>query len=96
MIRTPVRAPRANAVAERFVKTVRVECMDRVLVLTRRHLERVLGRYIRHYNGQRPHRGLQLATPEPRPPVIRPARPERIRRRDRLGGVIHEYHADAA
>jgi putative transposase len=63
-IRTPVRSPRANAVAERFVGTVRAECTDRVLVLSRRHLERVLDRYVRHYNTERPHRALQLATPQ--------------------------------
>jgi putative transposase len=96
VIRTPVRAPRANAVAERFVRTVRAECTDRVLVLTRSHLKRVLGRYVRHYSDERPHRGLQLETPvvESRPTAA--PSPRRIRRRDVLGGLIHEYRADAA
>jgi transposase InsO family protein len=64
VLRTPVRAPRANAYAERWVRTVRTECLDWLLILNRRHLERVLHVYIRHYNHQRPHRGLGLATPE--------------------------------
>ena len=96
VIRTPLRAPRANAVAERFVRTVRAECTDQVLVLSRRHLERVLRRYVLHYNEERPHRGLQLATPEPR---TRPAPARSLRRvcrRDVLGGLIHEYWVDAA
>jgi putative transposase len=96
IIRTPVRSPRTNAVAERFVRTVRAECTDRVLVLTRSHLEQVLGRYVRHYNTERPHRGLQLATPAPRCRPEGASPPRRVRRRDVLGGLIHEYHARAA
>jgi putative transposase len=95
VIRT-VRAPRTNAVAERFVRTVRAECTYRMLVLTRRHLERVLGRYVHHYNDERPHRGLQLETPTPNPRPISAPSCQRIRRRDALGGLIHEYWADAA
>jgi putative transposase len=64
VIRTPVRAPKANAVAERWVRTVRQECLDRTLVLSRSHLERVVSAYVAHYNEQRPHRGVGLATPE--------------------------------
>jgi putative transposase len=96
VIRTPVRAPRANAVAERFVRTVRAECTDRMLVLTRRHLERVLGRYVHHYNDERPHRGLQLETPLVKPQPTAAPFPRRIRRRDVLGGLIHEYRSGAA
>ena len=62
-IRTPVRSPRANAYAERFVRTVRNECLDHLLVTSRRHLESVLDEYVRHYHQARPHRGLQLAQP---------------------------------
>jgi transposase InsO family protein len=95
-IRTPMRSPRANAVAERFVRTVRAECTDRVLVMSGRHLDRVLRRYVDHYNTERPHRGLELDTPVPgrRPGGARS--PGRVRRRDVLGGLIHEYHARAA
>jgi putative transposase len=94
VIRTPVRSPRANAVAERWVRTVRSECLDDLLVVGRRHLERILREYLAHYNGERPHRALALAAPtrelqEPRSP------PTEIRRRDVLGGLIHEYLAAA-
>jgi putative transposase len=85
-IRTPVRSPRANAVAERFVRTVRAECTDRTLVLSRRHLERVLGRYVRHYNTERPHRGVGLETPVPgREPAHAPSAGQ-VRRRDVWAG----------
>jgi hypothetical protein len=93
---TPIRAPRANAVAERWVRTVRAECLDRTLILSRRHLERVLRRYVVHYDEQRPHRGLHLEVPVPGPLPVRPAAPGRIRRQDVLGGLIHEYCAEAA
>ena len=69
IIRTPWRAPRANAYAERFVRTVRTECLDRIFVLSERHLESVLKTYINHYNRERPHRGLDLRIPEGGPPV---------------------------
>jgi transposase len=70
-IQTPIRAPRANAFAERWVRTVRTECLDWMLVLSRRHLERVLRTYTSHYNARRPHRGLGLRTAE-RPPEPTP------------------------
>jgi putative transposase len=63
IIRTPWRAPRANAYAERFVRTVRAECLDRIFVLSERHLESVLKTYVNHYNRERPHRGLDLRIP---------------------------------
>jgi putative transposase len=78
------------------VRTVRAECLDRTLIVSRRHLERVLRRYIAHYNGQRPHRGLQLVVPVPSPEPMRPPSSSRIRRRDSLGGLIHEYYWAAA
>jgi putative transposase len=93
IIRTPIRAPKANAIAERFVRTARSECLDWLLILNRRHLERVLCVFVRHYNGHRPHRSLNLAPPDPQP-TLRPAsspRPNHVRRRERLGGLIHEY-----
>src|SRR6266567_4348188 len=64
VLRTPIRAPTANAYAERWVQTVRAECLDWTLVLGRRHLLRLLSAYVRHYNQQRPHRGLALAVPQ--------------------------------
>jgi putative transposase len=66
IVRTPVRAPKANAIAERFVRTVRAECLDWLLILNRRHLERVLRIYVDHYNRERPHRALKLCRPSPR------------------------------
>ena len=96
ILRTPIRAPRANAFAERWVRTVRAECLDWMLVLGRRHLERVLRIYATHYNGARPHRGLDLRTPSPRlDPPRRPADGVRVRGHGVLGGLIHEYELAA-
>jgi putative transposase len=95
IVKTPVRAPQANAVAERFVRTVRAECLDWLLILNRRHLERVLREYVEHYNTQRPHRALKLQPPQPRAPPPTPAIGA-IQRRDRLDGRIHEYYRTAA
>ena len=91
ILRTPVRAPRANAIAERWIGTVRRELLDRILILNRRHLEHVLAEYTTHFNQHRPHRALQHAAPlRPLPPPSSP--PDRcLRRHDRLGGLIHEY-----
>ena len=91
-IRTPVRAPKANAFAERWVRTVREECLDHLLVYSTAHLESVLTEYVEHYNQARPHRGLHLSTPSPR--QDQPSTGE-IRRRDVLGGIIHEYQRAA-
>ena len=96
VIKTPVRAPKANAFAERFVRTVRRELFDLTLVHGRRHLDRILRRYAEHYNENRPHRGLELATPKG--DIDRPFTMEvpRVRRVDVLGGLIHEYEPVAA
>ncbi len=91
-IRTPVRSPRANAFAERWVRTVREECLDHLLVYSRRHLESVLTEYVDHYNQGRPHRGLQLAPPSPCHEILNTGE---VRRYDVLGGIIHEYHRAA-
>lgn len=96
VIETPHRAPRANAIAERWVRSVRTDCLDHLLILGRRHLEHVLRRYVAHYNAERPHRSLALAAPVGHSPPACEACPRDIRRRDVLGGVIHEYHAAAA
>ena len=94
VIRTPVQAPNANAHAERWVRTLRAECLDRMLILGRRHLEQVLRMYRRHYNEHRPHRALDLLPPNGRDPAPLNA-PVRLHRRDLLGGLIHEYQAAA-
>jgi transposase InsO family protein len=95
IVKTPVRAPKANAIAERFVRTVRAECLDWLLILSRRHLEGVLRVYVDHYNRERPHRALHLRPPEPDERRKRSPEDE-ICRRDRLGGLIHEYYRAAA
>jgi putative transposase len=93
IIRTPVRAPKANAIAERFVRTVRSECLDWLLIVNRRHLERVLRVFVDHYNSHRPHRSLNLAPPDPTARNVAVLRPSAaiVERRDRLGGLLHEY-----
>jgi putative transposase len=94
VIRTPFQAPNANAHAERWVRTLRADCLDRILILGRRHLEHVLRIYRRHYNEHRPHRALHLLPPSGRDPTPLDA-PDRVQRRDLLGGLIHEYRAAA-
>jgi putative transposase len=95
VIKTPVRAPKANAIAERWVRTVRNECLDHVLVLGRRHLEQILRGYVAHFNAERPHRSLELAAPAGSP-RSRGSPSVDIRRRDVVGGLIHDYYAPAA
>ncbi|MDQ3763533.1 MAG: transposase [Actinomycetota bacterium] len=91
ILRTPVRAPRANAIAERGIGTLRRELLGRMLILNQRHLETVLAKYVAHFNDHRPHRTLhQAALLHPLPPPASPS-PLRLRRHDRLGGLIHEY-----
>jgi putative transposase len=93
VICTPVRAPNANAIAERWGGRVRRECLDQLLIVSSRQLDRVLRGYVDHYNRHRPHRSLGLGTPMPsrsgdaaRAPALR-----ELHRRDILGGLIHEY-----
>jgi putative transposase len=88
---TPVRAPRANADAERWIGTVCRELLDRTLIMGRRHLQRVLSVYVAHYNEHRPHRALGQASPLRVASPAAPAADMRIVRVDRLGGLIHEY-----
>jgi len=94
VIKTPVRSPRANSFAERFVGTLRRECLDHVLILGERHLREVLAEYARHYNGHRPHQGLQQE-----PPLRQPGHAvditTRIERRRVVGGLISEYRRAA-
>jgi putative transposase len=89
-----VQAPNANAYAERWVGSVRRECLDRLLIFSRRQLEHVLRVYARHYNGHRPHRALELRPPEQAdsaPLPLRAPRFPQLNRTDLLGGLIHEY-----
>ena len=91
IIKTPVRAPRANAIAERFVGTLRRELLDRLLIINQRHAAAVLREFERHYNGHRPHRTLGQAAPLRPLPRHTPTAVDIIQRHDRLGGLIHEY-----
>jgi len=93
VIKTPVRSPRANAYAERFVGTARRECLDWTLVFSGHHLEGVLTEFVDHYNKARPHRGVDVVAPI----ALQPASDTTaaIERVDRLGGLIHEYRRAA-
>jgi transposase InsO family protein len=90
MLKTPVRSPRANAYAERFVRTVRSECLDQIIIVGRRHLEGVVSELVAHYDTARPHRGLKLATPVPREEATQKSGGT-LRRTDVIGGIVHEY-----
>ncbi len=93
VVRTPPRCPWANGVAERWVRSARAQCLDRLLILNERHLQRVLAAFVRFYNERRPHQGLGQRCPVPLPPGPG-AGP--VRCRDVLGGVLHDYHRSAA
>jgi transposase InsO family protein len=94
---TPVRAPTANAYAERWVGTVRAECLDWLLIVGRGHLEQVLRVYIEYYNAHRPHRALGLQPPDPavEPALSSKDQRAQVPRRDLLGGLMHEYRRAA-
>ena len=96
VIKTPVRSPRANAYAERWVRTVRTECLDWVLILGRRHMEGILRQYVTHYNQRRPHRGIDLEVPVASSGIAATPPSLRLRRHGVLGGLIHEYYSEAA
>jgi putative transposase len=99
VIQTPFRSPQANAHAERFVRSARTECLEWLLIVGQRQLDRVLRVYVDHYNTERPHRALgrcppvRTEPPTPRPPLTRS---QQLERRDRLGGLLHVYHLAAA
>ncbi len=86
-VRTPVRAPRANSIAERVVRSIRTEVLDHVIIINERHLHAVLTEYITYYNVDRPHRTLGLQSPVPRTP----SRDRPVVRRPVLGGLHHVY-----
>ncbi|NLE44444.1 MAG: transposase, partial [Chloroflexi bacterium] len=93
IILTPYRAPKANAVAERWIRSLRHECLDHLLILNQRHLRRVLTEYIAFYNQARPHQGLGQQTPIPDEHGHEQGA---IQRRDVLGGLPHDYYRQAA
>jgi putative transposase len=94
---TPLQAPNANAYAERWIRTVRAECLDWLLIVGRGHLERILAVYVEHYNAHRPHRALELDPPDPPASLTLVSGNQRahVHRRDRLGGLLHEYRRAA-
>jgi putative transposase len=91
IIKTPVPAPRANALAERWIASARRECLDRMPITGERHLHPVLGEYADHYNTHRPHRTRHQNPPAGRQDPPAAGTSIRVLRRDRLGGLIHEY-----
>jgi putative transposase len=93
MVDIPYQAPNANAFAERWVRSVREECLDHVIILNERHLRCVLNEYVEYYNERRPHQGLAQDSPLGLTPVS-PHNP--IRCRNVLGGIIHDYYRHAA
>jgi putative transposase len=96
VVLTPVQAPNANAYAERWIRTVRAECLDWLLIIGQGHLDRILRVYVEHYNQHRPHRALRLEPPAPaRPRIIAEDHPTQVHRRDLLGGLLHEYRRAA-
>jgi putative transposase len=93
VIRTPVRAPNANSHAERWIRSAREECLDKLLIVNQRHLQTVLTDYVDYFNTSRPHQGIGQRTPIARLP---PNGNGPIQRRDVLGGIIHDYYRKAA
>ena len=89
-ILTPLRAPNANAIAERVIGTLRRECLDHVIAVNERHLRRVLGEYVQHQNAMRPHRSLALDSPQGRKPLQRMPS-QRVVSKPLLGGLHHQY-----
>jgi transposase InsO family protein len=93
IILTPYRAPNANAYAERWVRSVREECLDHLLIINEHHLKQVLTDYSQYYNQARPHQGIEQQVPES--PNYQPGQGS-VQRRDRLGGLLHDYYREAA
>jgi putative transposase len=92
IVQTPFRAPKANAIAERWVRSIRHECLDHLFILNQRHLLRVLKEYTTYYNAARPHQGIHQQIPIP----FSGPKVGTIHCRDVLGGILHDYYRDAA
>jgi putative transposase len=93
IVLTPFRAPKANAYAERWIRSVRQECLNHLFIINEQHLRRVLTDYVAYYNNPRPHQGIAQQTPIPRHELVSHAS---IARRDLLGGLLHDYFRQAA
>lgn len=90
-VKIPPQCPRASTYGERWVRTLRGEFTDRMLIFRQRHLRHVLAEYVKHYNHSRPHQALNLSPPRPPVTVIDLDEQRRVRRRPILGGLINEY-----
>ncbi len=93
ILKTPYRSPKANAYAERWVRSVREECLDRLLIVNEAHLRRVLREYVAYYNEARPHQGIYQRCPIP---IEGGRRNGGVKCRDVLGGILHDYHREGA
>jgi hypothetical protein len=93
VIPTPYRAPNANAYAERWIRSIRAECLDKLLIINQAHLRRVMREYTAFFNTARPHQGLDQRIPIPKMPHETTGP---VRCRTVLGGIIHDYYRDAA
>ena len=92
VVLTPIRAPNANAYAERFVRSIKEECLDRMIPIGERHFRRAVAEFVDHYHRERNHQGLENALITP-PPTVRTA--GRVRPRPRLGGLLNYYERAA-
>lgn len=93
IVRTPYRTPQANGFAERWIRSVRTECLDRLLIVSEGHLRAVMREYVSYYNSARPLYSIEQRCPIP---ITRRAREGPVKRRDVLGGIVHDYFRDAA
>ena len=93
IVTLPFEAPNANAVAERWVRAIREECLDRLILINERHVRRVLAEYVGYYSGRRPHQGIDQESPLGLEPVLAEGP---ICYRNVLGGIIRDYYREAA